>query len=329
MLMPVRAIVPVAGFGTRLRPHTHIVPKALLTVADKPILGHILDGILQAGVRELVLVIGYKGERIVEYVRAHYGHVPVEFAVQEEPHGLGHAIWCAREWLDGTPVLIVLGDTIVEAELAPILQQRQSYLAVKRVEDPRRFGVVLLHGGEVLGFVEKPEHPPSDLALVGVYYIVNSALLRECLEELVQRDLRTRGEYQLTDALELMRQRGERFRVFFVDAWYDCGKVETLLETNRHLLHKRGNNPVLPGCTVIPPVYIAPDAQVERSVIGPYVAIGQGACVCESIVRNSIVNAGAQLQRVLLEDSVIGGGALVSGRFQRVNVGEDSEVRWE
>ncbi len=327
--MDVRAIVPVAGFGTRLRPHTHIVPKALLTVADKPIIGHILESIVSAGIQEVVLVIGYKGEHIVEYVQTAFPEVQLRWVVQEEPKGLGHAIWCARQYLDGTPALIVLGDTIVELDWAELLRQQDNIVGVKPVEDPRRFGVVVLQGGVITGFVEKPEEPPSDLALVGLYYIRDTLALNTALEELLSRDIRTHGEYQLTDALELMRQRGARFRPLAVTAWYDCGKVETLLETNRHLLQHRAQTPTLPGCAVIPPVYVAPTAQVEYSVIGPYAAISEGAVVRFSIVRDAIVNAGAQLEAVLLEQSVIGAHAKLRGRFQHVNVPDDSEIRWE
>lgn len=327
--MALRAIVPVAGVGTRLRPHTHIVPKALLTVADQPILGHILEGLLTAGVNEVVLVIGYRGEQILEYVRTKYPRIRLRWVQQEEPLGLGHAIWCARHHLDGTPALIVLGDTIVEVDWQELLRQPDNIVGVKEVQDPRRFGVVLLRDGYVEGFVEKPEEPPSNLALVGVYRITDTPALRMALEELLRLQLRTRGEYQLTDALELMRRKGSRFRPFVVQTWYDCGKVETLLETNRHLLHRRGNHPELPGCAVVPPVYVAPSARVEHSVIGPYVSLSEGVVVRFSVVRDAIVNAGASLEAVVLEQSVIGANALVCGRFQRVNVADDSEIRWE
>mgnify|MGYP001773943528 CR=1 FL=1 len=327
--MALRALVPVAGVGTRLRPHTHIVPKALLTVADKPILGHILDGLLSAGIGEVVLIVGYRGEQILSYVRSAYPEVQLHWVVQEEPQGLGHAIWCARRYLDGTSTVIVLGDTIVELRWEEFLELPDNVVGVKPVDDPRRFGVVVLRDGMVEGFVEKPAEPPSELALVGLYRIADTRALREALEELLRRDIRTRGEYQLTDALELMRQSGCRFRCFVVETWYDCGKLETLLETNRHLLSRRGNSPELPGCVVIPPVYVAPSARVEHSVIGPYVALSDEVVVRSSIVRDAIVNTGAMLEAVLLEHSVIGAHATVCGRFQQVNVADDSEIRYQ
>jgi glucose-1-phosphate thymidylyltransferase len=327
--MAVRAIIPVAGEGTRLRPHTYVLPKALLTVADKPILGHILDGVLAAGIQDVVLVVGYRGEQILEYVRTAYPQLELQWVEQEEPKGLGHALWSARHYLQGEPVLIILGDTIVEVDWAELLRQEENLVGVKPVEDPSRFGVVVMHGDVVAGFVEKPSVPPSNLALVGLYFLRASQQLREALEELMRQGIRTRGEYQLTDALELMRQWGTRFRAFAVEAWYDCGKVETLLETNRHLLQRRGNSPQLPGCAIIPPVYIAQTAQVEHSVIGPNATIGPGAVVRESIVRDTIINAGAHVEAVLLEHSVIGANAHVCGRFQRLNLSDESQVQWK
>lgn len=322
-----RAIIPVAGAGTRLRPHTYVVPKTLLTVADKPILGHILDGVLSAGIQEVVLVVGYKGDQVVEYVRRAYPQLQLRWVVQEEAAGLGHAIWCARQYLDGSPVLIILGDTIVEVDWTGLLCCPDNVVGVHRVDDPRRFGVVVLQDGVVSGFVEKPEEPLSDVALVGLYLIRESHWLREALEELLHRGFRTRGEYQLTDALELMRQRGACFHPFVVEGWYDCGKWETLLETNRHLLARRGNNPRLDGCAVIPPVYIAPTARIEAAVIGPYASVGESATIRLSVLRNTIVNAEAYVEAVVLEGSIIGARAVVQGRAQCLSVADESEVR--
>ncbi|MCS6965289.1 MAG: sugar phosphate nucleotidyltransferase [Candidatus Kapabacteria bacterium] len=325
--MSLRALIPVAGAGTRLRPLTYAVPKSLLTVADKPIVGHILDGLQSAGIEEVVLIVGYKGDQLVEYVRNAYPTLKLHWVVQTEAQGLGHAVWCARDYLDGRPAVIVLGDTLVELEWERFLGLPQNAVGVKQVEDPRRFGVITLQDGVVTGFVEKPENPPSDLALVGLYLILDTLRLREALEELLRRNLRTRGEYQLTDALELMRQSGSQFYPLRVQTWYDCGKVETLLETNRHLLHRRANNPELPHCAVIPPIYVAPTARVEYAVVGPYAAIADGAVVRHCIIRDSIVNAGAYLEAVLVEHSVIGARSTLRGSFQRVSLCDDSRIQ--
>jgi glucose-1-phosphate thymidylyltransferase len=325
-----KAIVPVAGVGTRLRPHTHTTPKALLYVAGKPILAHILDDLVTLGVREAVLVVGHMGERIREYVDARYGGGPlrVAYAEQKEPQGLGHAIRLAAPEVRGHPALILLGDTIFRADLSQLLAAGTSAIGVTEVEDPRRFGVVEVQDGRVVRLVEKPEVPPSRLAIAGVYYLSADAPLFDCLDELVRRDLRTRGEYQLTDALQLVVERGHRLRPFPVAGWYDCGKTETLLETNRLLLDLVGGEPSVPGSVVSGPVVIEAGAEIVGSVIGPHVSIAAGARVVNCVVRNSIINPNASVENILLDASVLGENAVAQGTFQQLNVGDSSEVRF-
>ena len=181
-----RAVIPVAGIGTRLRPHTHTVPKALIQVAGKPILGHILDEIIPLGVRDVVLVTGYMGDRVKEYVDAAYGDLDVCYVHQEERRGLGHAIYLTKDQVAEGPTLIVLGDTIVAADFSALIGGERTLIGVKEVEDPQRFGIVEVENGRVRSLVEKPDVPPSNLAIVGLYYIVNTPLLFECLEEIVE-----------------------------------------------------------------------------------------------------------------------------------------------
>jgi glucose-1-phosphate thymidylyltransferase len=197
---------------------------------------------------------------------------------------------------------------------------------VKYVEDPRRFGVVESSDGVVTRLIEKPENPTSHMAIVGLYHIRNSALLKSTLNELVTNDIRTRGEYQLTDALQMMIDRGETFGTFPVEGWYDCGKPETMLETNRHLLGKQSAIPSVDGSVIIPPVFIGRSAVVERSVIGPYATVAEGATVKDAHIRNSIVSNGATVTGTLMEDSIVGNNAVVRGRFKRLNVGDSSEI---
>ncbi|MBI5837238.1 MAG: NTP transferase domain-containing protein [Candidatus Eisenbacteria bacterium] len=325
-LSDVRAIIPVAGVGTRLRPHTHTVPKALINVAGKPILAHILDDLSALGVGRVVLIVGHMGDRIETYVRRHYGHLETEFVEQPDPRGLGHAVYLARAAASGGPVLIDLGDTIIRADLSRLVPGAPSMLGVKEVADPRRYGIVELVEGRVKRLTEKPDKPASNLALVGFYYLKDSALLFECLDELIRRDVRTRGEYQLTDALQLMLERGETMLPLPVDAWFDCGSPETLLLANRELLDRGAPAPHLPGSIVVPPVFVAPDATVEGSILGPHVTVASGAVLRGCSVRNSIVNENAHVEDIFLEDSVIGERAQVRGRRKRLNVGDSSEV---
>lgn len=320
-----RAIIPVAGVGTRLRPHTYTLPKVLLNVAGKPILGHILDKLLEEGITSATIIVGYMGDLVEEYVRSNYSF-DVEFVEQPVREGLGHSIYLAKESLGDEPLLIVLGDTIFEVDLGPVLSGEHSSLGVREVEDPRRFGVVEMNGETVSRLIEKPDVPPTNLAIAGLYYIRRPRLLAECLTDLVANDRRTRGEYQLTDALQMMIERGETFTTFRVERWFDCGKLETMLETNRHLLDRRSLDRAIDGVVINPPVHIAPTADISNSVIGPYATIGDGAVVRDAIVTDSIIGSGARVERAILRESVIGNEASVRGAFQRVSLGASSEL---
>ncbi|RMH72225.1 MAG: nucleotidyl transferase [Gemmatimonadetes bacterium] len=322
-----KAIIPVAGMGTRLKPHTHTLPKVLIQVAGKPMLAHILDELKAVGIHDVILVVGYLGEKIINYVKNNYDfHVDVVF--QEELLGLGHAIYLAHEFVQPDEAsLIVLGDTIFDVALGPVINGNYSSIGVKYVEDPRRFGVVLENNGFIESLVEKPEKPVSHQAIVGIYYLKNSGLLFSCLKELMEKNIRTKGEYQLTDALNLMLQNGEQMTAFPVEGWYDCGKPETLLQTNRDLLARTGTkSPALDNSSIIPPVWIHNSVQIKDSVIGPYVTIAKGVTIDHSIIQNSIISDHASVIRMLLTESLVGDHAVVKGTFHRLNLGDSSEL---
>ena len=325
----IKAIIPVAGVGSRLRPHTHTTPKALIHVAGRPILAHILDDLERLGVTDVVLVVGHMSEHIREYVDTHYAHLTRSYVDQPERLGLGHAVRLTRDLVIGHPVFIVLGDTIFRADFSSVVTGGESAIGVQEVADPRRFGIVETKDGYASRLVEKPDQPTSNLAIVGVYYLTDSVLLFAALDTLVAKDMRTKGEYQLTDALQIMIEQGHRIRPFKVGGWYDCGKTETLLETNRELLDVKGDapGPAPAGSVIVPPVAIDPTAVIEHSIIGPHVSIAARAVVRESVVKNSIVNEDAVVEQTLLEGSVIGENALVTGTFRHLNVGDSSEVR--
>jgi len=323
-----RAIIPVAGVGTRLRPHTYTLPKVLLNVAGKPILGHILDALIAQGIEKVTIVSGYMRKLVEEYVRTTY-KIHVEFSKQKESLGLGHAIWTAKETFGDEPLMITLGDTIFDVDLSLATKSKMSSIGIKKVDDPRRFGVVVKNSrGLITQFIEKPQKPVSNDAIVGLYYIANPNLLKECLNEIIHKDIKTAGEYQLTDALQLMLSKGEKFGTFPVDGWFDCGKPETLLGTNRHLLEKAKQPKPIKGVVIVPPVFIAPNATIERSVIGPYATVANNATVSDSVVRDSIISDGATVSCSLLENSIIGNNAYVRGNFNRLNVGNSSEINY-
>ncbi len=321
-----RAIIPVAGVGSRLRPHTFTLPKVLLTVAGKPILGHIIDKIRAEGILEATVVVGHMGDKIFDYLTRTYPELQFDFVEQEDRMGLGHAIYLSRHTFSNDPILIILGDTIFDVSLAEVLAAPVSSLGVKVVNDPRRFGVAVVENGYITQLIEKPEQPISRLAVVGLYFIRHPALLTQCLEEIVGKDIRTKGEYQLTDALQLMISRGEKMKTFPVEGWYDCGKPETLLATNRALLSQAHSTPDVPGVVVNQPVYIAPSAVLSNCVIGPFASVGDHAEISEAVVRNSIISQGARVSRVLLDNSIIGNDSVVTGSFKRLNVGGSSEI---
>lgn len=320
-----KVIIPAAGVGVRLRPLTYTTPKALIYVAGKPILGHIIQSV-PPDLEELIIVMGYMSDRIKEYLNLNCD-LPKKYIIQKERLGLGHAVWLALREADCEDVLILLGDTIIEADLSNISSLPTSTIGVTRVKDPRRFGVIEVEDGMVKRIVEKPTHPKSNLIVAGIYYLKSAKLLFECLEELMKRQIMTKGEYQLTDALQLMLERGEKMSVFDVDVWLDCGKPETLLATNRYLLKKFQTKNSFKNSLTIPPVYIAESAKITTSIIGPYVSIGENVEIKRSIIRDSIINENVLVKDALINKSLIGCDAIVKGCFRKMNVGDSSVIQ--
>lgn len=323
-----RAIIPAAGFGTRLKPHTFSIPKVLLNVGGKPILGHIIDKILESRISKATFVTGYLGDQIIDYVHNEYPSLEADFVEQKELLGLGHAIHTAAPTFDDEDLFIILGDTIFDVNLTDVFSKKQSSLGVKEVEDPSRFGVAICTDGQISKLVEKPQTFVSRLALVGLYYIKDSKLLVDCLNELFEKNITTRGEYQLTDALQLMIDKGEKISTFPVDGWYDCGKSETLLSTNQFLLKSKGTNRRIKDVLINDPVYISESAVIKNSIIGPYASIGDECVITDSIIRNSIVSSGAQVDKSMLEGSIIGNDSVVRGNFKKLNAGDSSEIEF-
>ncbi|MBI2942080.1 MAG: NTP transferase domain-containing protein [Chloroflexi bacterium] len=322
-----KVVVPLAGLGTRLRPHTLSRPKPLVSVAGKAVLGHVLDRLAALKASEYIFITGYLGEQIEDYVRQHY-RFPARFVDQRELKGQAHAIWLARDLID-QPIAIVFVDTIVEVDLSPLEQvEADGAIFVKEVADPRRFGVAVLQNGYVTRLVEKPKEPVSNLAVVGVYYLRNHQLFLRCIDELIQQKIVTGGEYYLADALQLMIDHGARLRAFPVEVWEDTGTPEALLQTNRYLL-SHGYGQVagqLSQAVIIPPVYIARSARIVNSIVGPNVSIADRATISHSIIREAIVNEDAVIAEMMLSSSLIGGHAEVRGSFKRLNVGDFSRI---
>ncbi|HEX5414581.1 MAG TPA: sugar phosphate nucleotidyltransferase [Chloroflexota bacterium] len=322
-----KVVIPVAGLGTRLRPHTHTKPKPLVQVAGQPVLAYILDQLKELPVDEVIYIVGHLGGQIEEYVRAR-NDFPSRFIEQKELRGQAHALHLAADAID-QPVLIIFVDTIVKADLATLPGvDADGVLFVQPVEDPRRFGVAVVDNGRVTRLVEKPKQPVSNLAVVGVYYVKDWQLFKRSLQEVIDRDIQTAGEYYLADALQVMIDHGARLHVRDVEVWEDCGTLDAILQTNRWMLgtgYRQGHPPV-ENSVIVPPVYIAPTARVTNSVIGPNVSIGDGATVNGSLISDSIISDRATLENCSLTASLVGSKAVVRGRQDQVNIGDDAQV---
>ena len=320
-----KAIIPAAGEGRRLRPHTHVRPKVMLEVAGKPIIGHIVDRVIKAGPEEVCVVVGYKADKVRSYLTANFD-CRFSFVEQDDPKGLGDAVYRTRGCCDGSPVLVMLGDTIVDMDVADMVGGGD-IIGVREVDDPRRFGVAELDGDFVTRLVEKPEEPRSNLALVGVYHITDSGLLFRSLERLVSENRRTRGEYQLTDALQMMVETGTSLRTYAVENWLDCGTPDALLDTNRYMLGHNGYSRPREGAVLVPPVYVHDSAEIVNSVVGPHVSVGENAKIRCSVISDSIVNRDAAVDHALLRRSILGEGCVVEEGPRSLNVGDLSEFR--
>lgn len=327
-----KVIVPVAGKGTRLRPHTHTRPKCLVHVAGKPMLGHLLDRIRGLPIEEIILVIDPDEENelsIRRYVEPH-APAPVRYVRQLELRGPAHAISLARDHIE-RDILIIFNDTLFDADLSHIEQiPADGIIWVREVDDPRRFGLAVTQGDRIYRLVEKPEVPPSNLAMIGMYYLKDGPGLMQRIERVMKEGRTVKGEFYLPDPLQLMIDEGSHLKAASVQGWYDCGTIDALLDTNRVLL-ENGHQRVVPvaDSVIIPPVHMEEGVHIRRSIVGPYVSIAPHSSIENSIVHDSIINEGAIVQDALLQRSLIGERAFVRGGYKRLNVGDSSTIQGE
>ena len=326
-----KAIIPVAGAGTKLRPHTYTQPKALIPLAGKTILSIIVDQLHEAGITDFIFIVGYLGEKIQDFVKAKYPHLNCHFVYQNERYGTGHAIDLAKEIVGSEEVFVVLGDTIAEYDVQEMLNEPSSVLAVKRVDDPRNFGVAEISAdGFISRVVEKPAIPKSNMALVGIYKINETDLLFTCLKKIIEQGDVTHQELSLTDAIECMIQRGAKFKSFKVQNWFDCGKKETLLLSNATLLKKFGGKvsgqDKFENTIIIPPVSIGEGCDIKNSVIGPNVTIGESTLLNYTIVKDSIIGSFSKLYDVVLDDSLIGSDTGIKGETRSLSIGDNTDI---
>ena len=328
-----KAVIPLAGKGTRLRPHTYLTPKPLIHVGGRPVMSYILDDLLKLGVDEMVFVVGYLGDHVRDYIAAEYPGIKAHYVEQAVQDGTAGAVRLAEPFID-EEVLILFVDTLFDADLSIATRLEESWSGViwaKEVEDYHRFGVIVTdESGAMTRIIEKPSEPVSKLANIGLYYIRDHALLFEGIHHVMAQSPGPSGEFYLTDAFQYMVDKGARIRTAPVEGWYDCGKVDALLETNRHLLGTtRGgvdSQATVSTSEIDELVRVEAGCTVTDSTLGPNVTLESGASVSGSSLRDTIIGANAVIENAELHDSMIGEGATVRGVKASLNIAASSEA---
>jgi glucose-1-phosphate thymidylyltransferase len=328
----VKVIIPLAGKGTRLRPHTYTTPKPLLRVGGKPVMSYILDDLRDLGVDEIIFITGYLKENIEKYVAKAYPQFKAHYVEQPVQNGTAGAVWHAREFVD-SDVLIMFVDTLFDADLSLIKRLPADSAGViwaKEVEDYQRYGVIVRdQDNNMKRIVEKPTDPVSKLANIGLYYIRDWKLLFRGIEDVMTGPAGKTSEYYLTDAFQFMVDQGAKIKVEEVTGWYDCGQPETWIETNAHLLENRGRALAPQGgrnVKVHKPVRICEGVTLENAEIGPNVTIEEGSVLRNVKIRDSIIGLNAHIEGSDLHDSLIGDDTVVRNITGVVNIGDHSAV---
>lgn len=327
----IKAIIPVAGAGTRLRPFTYTQPKALIPIAGKPIISYIIDDLKNRGISEFIFIVGYFGEKIVDFVKENYKDIHAEFVFQPKREGLGHAIFLTKDFVESEDeVIIALGDSLIEIKDS-FFTSKVSSIAIKKVKDPSSFGVVELdEHNNPIRFVEKPKIPRSNNALAGLYKIVETELLFDILEKYNRDNIRTNGEINLTDVLNEMLSNKVKFQTVTADQWLDVGNGDILLSSNALLLKKFGGHisatTMVENSVIIEPVYIADNCILKQSIIGPNVTLGPNTRIENCILDNGIIGNFSKLEKMKLSDFVIGSDSSLKGASQTITVGDNTEI---
>ncbi|MBR9991117.1 MAG: NTP transferase domain-containing protein [Gemmatimonadetes bacterium] len=326
-----KVIIPLAGKGTRLRPHTYTTPKPLLHVGGRPVMSYILDDLRELGVDEAVFITGYLKEKIEDYIGSEYSDFTAHFVEQPVQNGTAGAVQLAEEYVD-SDCLIIFVDTLFDADLSLVKRLPEDYAGViwaKEVEDYQRFGVIVKDDeGSMKRIVEKPTDPISKLANIGLYYIRDWKLLFEGIRATMVGPKGKSGEYYLTDAFQYMIDHGAKIRVEEVTGWYDCGQLETLIDTNRYLLENGRDRRPDGGLDsrISDPVRIEEGVTVENSEIGPNVTVETGSVLRNVKLRDCVIGASTTIEDSDLHDSMIGDNVTVRGVNGVVSIGNDSQV---
>lgn len=329
-----RIIVPMAGMGKRMRPHTLTVPKPLIPVAGKPIVQWLVEDITRVckeKVEEIAFIVGHFGEEAEKQLIGIAERLGAKGSIhyQEEPLGTAHAIMCAREALEGK-VIVAFADTLFRADFT-IDESKDGVIWVSRIDDPKMFGVVKLNQeGIITDFVEKPQTFVSDLAIIGIYFFKDGAYLRTELQYLLDNDIREKGEYQLTNALENMKSKGTKFVPGKVEEWLDCGNKDATVHTNGRVLANHAKENLVDASVksensvIIQPCYIGAGTILRNSVVGPYVSIGAGSQISNSVIQNSILQTNTKVKNSVLDNSMIGHYAEYENRPAQLSLSDYS-----
>ncbi|MGV8168573.1 MAG: sugar phosphate nucleotidyltransferase [Candidatus Nanoarchaeia archaeon] len=322
-----KLIVPMAGRESKLNQYAATIPKPLIRVAGKPLLGHLLDRLAPVKISEAIFIVDEDNEELKEFISKTY-KFKARYILQKERKGVAHAIYGAKKLLHDEEVIILFADTLIETNLSAVNKTKaDGIIWTKQVKDPRHYGVVFMYNNLITQLIEKPDTPVSDKAIVGLYYVKDSGKLFSSIEFLMKNKIMTKGEYQLTDAFQLMINRGAKIISGEVKVWQDCGTMHNLLETNRYLLSKiKGTGGDLKNTVIIKPVFIEKGAKINNSVIGPNVSIGRNVTVNSCIVSESIIGMGAVVENSVLKECTIGRNAKVQSTGKKLNIGESSEL---
>jgi len=326
--------IPMAGLGTRMRPHTWSKPKPLIALAGRTVLDYVLEqfkSLPETFDVEYVFIIGPQGDQLKKHMEKHHPDKKVQYVLQAEMRGQSDALWQARQHLTGK-MLMAFSDTLIETDLSFLKNETADGIAcVKEVEDPRRFGVASLNEeGYITRLIEKPQDMSNNLVVVGFYYFKSAEALIAAIDEQMKRNVQLKNEYFLADAINILLEKGAKFRTRRIETWLDAGTPESLLETNRYLLENGYDNSRQctsgSGCAIVPPVYVHESAVIQNSVIGPNVSIGKDCHVIDTIIRNSVIEEGCTIERMILEDSLLGQDVQLKGQPSHFNIGNNAWI---